>query len=63
MVGSRSSTRSADGQVDGERVITSELGRSAADETLQALKVARFRPRMVEGTALETEGVKLRQAF
>jgi hypothetical protein len=53
----------ADGQVDGERVIASELGRSAADETMQALKVARFRPRMVEGTALETEGVRLRQTF
>jgi TonB family protein len=52
-----------DGQVDGERVIASELGRSAADETLQALKAARFRPRMVEGTALETQGVRFRQRF
>jgi hypothetical protein len=53
----------ADGQVDGERVIASELGRSAADQTLQALKVARFRPRMVEGTAVETAGVRFRQTF
>jgi hypothetical protein len=53
----------ADGQVDGGRVIASELGRSAADETLQALQVARFRPRMVEGTPVDTPAVRLRQAF
>jgi len=53
----------ANGEVAGERVITSELGRSAADELLQALKVARFRPRMVDGRALETEGVRFLQAF
>jgi len=53
----------ADGEVDSGRVIMSELGKSVADETLQALKVARYRPRMVEGTALDTEGVRFRQAF
>lgn len=53
----------ADGHVDSGRVITSEVGKSVADETLQALKVARFRPRMVDGTALDTAGVRLRQAF
>lgn len=53
----------ADGSVDGERVIAREPGKSAADETLQALSVARFRPRMVEGTALDTTGVRFRQPF
>ena len=53
----------ADGQVTSERVIASEVGRSQADDMLQALKVARFRPRMVAGTAVETAGVRLRQAF
>ena len=36
----------ADGHIDSGRMITNDLGRSAADETLQALQVARFRPRM-----------------
>ena len=53
----------ADGHVDSGRVIASELGRSAADETLQALQVARFRPRMAQGAAVDTTGVRLRQAF
>jgi tetratricopeptide (TPR) repeat protein len=53
----------ADGHVDSERVITREPGKSAADETLQALQAARFRPRMVDGTALDTEDVRFRQVF
>ena len=53
----------ADGRVDRERVLIREPGKSAADETLQALQAARYRPRMVEGTALDTEGVRFRQAF
>jgi hypothetical protein len=53
----------ADGHIDSGRVITNDLGRSAADETLQALQVARFRPRMVEDTAVDTPGVRFRQAF
>ena len=61
---SRSSSRcSPTARVDGERVITREPGKSAADETLQALQAARFRPRMVEGATLDTEGVRFRQAF
>jgi hypothetical protein len=38
-------------------------GKSAADETMQALQVARFRPRMVNGQALDTTGVRFRQPF
>jgi hypothetical protein len=53
----------ADGQVESGRVISNELGRSAADEMLQALQVARFRPRMIEDAAVDTPGVRFRQAF
>jgi hypothetical protein len=53
----------ADGRVDGERVIAREPGKSAADETLEALQAARFRPRVLDGTTLDTEGVRFRQAF
>ena len=53
----------ADGRIDRERVLTREPGKSAADETLQSLQVARYRPRMVAGAALDTEGVRFRQAF
>jgi hypothetical protein len=52
-----------DGRVGRERVLLREPGKSAADETLQALQAARYRPRMVDGKALDTEGVRLRQAF
>ena len=53
----------ADGRIDRERVVTRDPGKSAADETLQALQAARYRPRMMDGEALETEGVRFRQAF
>ena len=53
----------SDGRIDSERVVTREPGKSASDETLQALQAARFRPRMVDGAAVDTEGVRFRQAF
>jgi hypothetical protein len=53
----------ADGRIDRERVLTREPGKSAADETLQALQAARYRPRMADGVALDTEGVRFRQGF
>ncbi len=53
----------SDGRVDSERVVTRDPGKSAADETLQALQAARFRPRMVDGAAVDTAGVRFRQAF
>lgn len=53
----------SDGHIDSERVIVREPGKSAADETLQALQAARFRPRVVDGAALDTQGVRFRQAF
>jgi tetratricopeptide (TPR) repeat protein len=53
----------ADGSIDVERVIARGPGKSAADETLQALRVARFRPRMIEGSAVDTAGVRFRQPF
>jgi tetratricopeptide (TPR) repeat protein len=53
----------SDGHTDRVRVVTREPGKSAADDTLQALQVARFRPRMTDGVAVDTEGVRFRQAF
>ena len=53
----------ADGHIDRERVLTREPGKSAADETLQALQAARYRPRLVDGKPLDTAGVRFRQAF
>jgi hypothetical protein len=53
----------SDGHVDRERVLTREPGKSAADETLQALQAARYRPRIVDGKPVDTEGVRFRQAF
>ena len=53
----------ADGHVERERVLTREAGKSAADETLQALQAARYRPRIVDGKPVDTEGVRHRQTF
>jgi tetratricopeptide (TPR) repeat protein len=53
----------ADGRVDHERIVVRDAGKSAADETLQAVQVARYRPRVVDGKSVETTGVRLRQAF
>ena len=53
----------SDGHTDRVRAVTREPGKSAADDTLQALQVARFRPRMTDGVAVDTEGVRFRQAF
>lgn len=50
----------SNGQIDSERVIAREAGKSAADATLQA---GRFRPRVVDGATLDTAGVRFRQAF
>lgn len=53
----------ADGRIDGERVVVRDLGKSAADEVMQALRVARFRPRVVGGKAVATDNVRFRQVF
>lgn len=53
----------ANGRIDRERVIDRDAGKSAVDETLSALRAARFRPRMLNGEALETRGVRYRQRF
>ena len=53
----------SDGHTDRVRVVTREPGKSASDDTLQALQAARFRPRMAGGVAVDTEGVRFRQAF
>ena len=51
----------ADGTVDTERVVQRDLGKSAVNEVLNALSVARYRPRFVDGRAVDTDGVRLSQ--
>lgn len=53
----------ADGHIDDERVVERGLGKSAVDEIVSALHASRFRPRVIDGKAVDTEGVRLRQAF
>jgi tetratricopeptide (TPR) repeat protein len=53
----------ADGRSGGERVLVREAGKTAADETLLALQLARYRPRIVDGRAIAVEGVRHRQVF
>lgn len=53
----------ADGRVVDEKVIDHGPGRSDVQETLGSLRAARFRPRIVEGRSIATEGVRFRQAF
>jgi hypothetical protein len=53
----------ADGRIDSERVVVRDLSKSAADEVIEALRVARFRPRIVGGKAVATENVRFRQVF
>ena len=53
----------SDGRSDGERVVNRQAGKTAVDETLLALHVARFRPRMIDGRPIETQGVRHREVF
>jgi tetratricopeptide (TPR) repeat protein len=53
----------ADGRIDSERVVNREAGKSSVDETLSALRAARFRPRVIDGRAVDTEGVRYREVF
>ena len=53
----------ADGKSDRERIISRGAGKSAVDETLSSLRAARFRPRIVDGRAVEAPNVVLRQAI
>ena len=52
-----------DGRVVDEKVIDHSPGRSDVQETLGSLRVARFRPRIVEGRSIATQGVRFRQSF
>jgi tetratricopeptide (TPR) repeat protein len=53
----------ADGRIDSERVVRREAGKSSVDETLSALRAARFRPRVIDGRAVDTERVRYREVF
>jgi tetratricopeptide (TPR) repeat protein len=56
-------TVGSDGRIHSERVLSREAGKSFVDETLSALHVARFRPRFIDGRAVDTEGVRYREVF
>jgi tetratricopeptide (TPR) repeat protein len=53
----------ADGTVQTPKVLQRNVTKSMVDETLDALRSARFRPRVVNGEPVEVRGVQLRQSF
>jgi tetratricopeptide (TPR) repeat protein len=53
----------ADGRVQSERVIERDATKTMVDETLSALRAARYRPRFVNGKAEDTPAVTFRQIF
>jgi tetratricopeptide (TPR) repeat protein len=53
----------ANGEIERARVVGRDLGIAATNETRAALHAARFRPRIVNGKPVDTEGVRLRQVF
>ncbi len=53
----------ADGSVQTPRVRERNVTKSMADETLDALRTARFRPRVIDGEPVESRNVVLRQSF
>jgi tetratricopeptide (TPR) repeat protein len=53
----------ADGSVQRPRVIERNVTKSMVDETLDALRSARYRPRVVDGEPVESPKVVLRQSF
>lgn len=53
----------ADGRVQSERVIERDATKTMVDETLSALRAARYRPRFVNGKPEDTLDVRYRQIF
>ncbi|MBB6091756.1 tetratricopeptide (TPR) repeat protein [Povalibacter uvarum] len=53
----------ADGRVQSERVIARDATKTMVDETLSALRAARYRPRFVNGKPEDTLKVTYRQIF
>ena len=53
----------ANGRIDGERVVNREAGKSSVEETLNALRTARFRPRVIDGRAVDTPGMRYEEVF
>jgi tetratricopeptide (TPR) repeat protein len=56
-------TAHSDGHVDGERIVDRAATKSMADDTIQSISVARFRPRLTNGELVDTEGVRYRQGL
>lgn len=53
----------ANGRVHGERVLERDATKSMVDETVSALRAARYRPRFAGGKPQDTPAVTLRQLF
>jgi hypothetical protein len=53
----------ADGSVQTPKVIERNVTKSMVDETLDALRSARYRPRVIDGAPVESRKVVLRQSF
>jgi tetratricopeptide (TPR) repeat protein len=53
----------ADGTVQRPKVLERNVSKSMVDETLDALRTARYRPRVINGEPVEVRGVQLRQSF
>lgn len=56
-------TVAADGSVSGARVVDHDTRDSYVDDVLDAMRIARFRPKFVDGQAVETPGVTYREVF
>jgi tetratricopeptide (TPR) repeat protein len=53
----------SDGRVQNEKVVDRDASKSMVDETMAALRTARYRPRLVAGKPEHTELVQYRQTF
>ena len=53
----------SDGRVQDEKVVDRDASKSMVDETMLALRTARYRPRFVEGKPAHTQLVQYRQTF
>jgi hypothetical protein len=56
-------TVGADGAVHDERVIEEDASPRQVSETLAAIRAARYRPKFVNGEAIDTPDMRIRQVF
>ena len=56
-------TVTADGSVSGARIVDHDTRDRYADDVLDAVRAARFRPKFVDGQAVATSGITYREVF